>query len=550
MISYPCQLIAPRNILFSIIILLLFVFASPSQAENYNIVYIMADDIEQALDYKENIDPVLGDDISLKLKIVEKDGKFGVIYDGDDSSLSITKTLVEHSDLLDKAGFDQPYASKESDYFPLYNVSYGLGPHIAPLKKLYDKVYATLGKDVGRNLYIEKTAWGNYTLIYRSRACQQATYDIAKRHAKLLRPKKVKTSLTEENNNEVVFGESSLLNEEDTNVEAPKKDIALKDNNKISPLVEKKTVEDEPKIMMVESAVASSDIDVEKIYIAEHTNKGKVTNELASQNEVMSLQPSSHFEKSIESYIAQLRRTGKISKDEATGWMVFDLADGKSIVNINADRKFQAASMIKPFVALAFFHQVQSGKLTYGSEHKRHMTAMIQRSNNASTNWIMRQVGGPAMCEAILKKNYSGIFKGTEIKEYIPAGGRTYKNSAYPSDYVRFLRELWDKNLPYSQEMRRLMALPGRDRLYYGTPIPKGTLVYNKTGSTAHLCGDMGILVPKTKSGSRYPYVIVGVIERKSKPDNYGTWVATRSKVIREVSTLVYEKMKKEHKLL
>ena len=61
------------------------------------------------------------------------------------------------------------------------------------------------------------------------------------------------------------------------------------------------------------------------------------------------------------------------------------------------------------------------------------------------------------------------------------------------------------------------MALPGRDRLYHGTSIPKGTLVYNKTGSTAHLIGDMGILVPKTKKGGRFPYVIVGIIERRSK---------------------------------
>ncbi len=94
------------------------------------------------------------------------------------------------------------------------------------------------------------------------------------------------------------------------------------------------------------------------------------------------------------------------------------------------------------------------------------------------------------------------------------------------------------------------MALPGRDRLYHGTPIPRGTLVYNKTGSTAHLCGDMGILVPKTTRGRRYPYVIVGVIEKKSRPSNYGRWVASRSKVIREVSTIVYKEMKKEHRLL
>ncbi|KJR98483.1 MAG: hypothetical protein VR65_20870 [Desulfobulbaceae bacterium BRH_c16a] len=255
------------------------------------------------------------------------------------------------------------------------------------------------------------------------------------------------------------------------------------------------------------------------------------------------------FERSIEEYIANLRSKGSLAKDESTGWMVYDLENDRRIAGINADVEFQAASMIKPFVALAYFHLVKEKKLKYGEQARKQMEAMIQRSSNPATNWAMKQVGGPAQCNEILKKHYSSIFKKTVIKEYIPAGGRTYINSAPPSDYVRFLRALWKQELPYGKEMQRLMALPGRDRLYYGTPIPRGTLVYNKTGSTAHLCGDMGILVPKTKNGAKYPYVIVGIIERKSKAPNYGQWMNSRGRVIRDVSTLVYEELKKEHQL-
>jgi beta-lactamase class A len=258
----------------------------------------------------------------------------------------------------------------------------------------------------------------------------------------------------------------------------------------------------------------------------------------------------SKMEKSVENYINGLRRKGKISKDESTGWMVYDLEKNRSVIAINADQEFQAASMIKPFVALAFFHQVNLGKLKYGPKSRRQMEAMIQRSSNSATNWAMRQVGGPAQCANILKQNYSQIFKTTKIKEYIPAGGRTYLNSASPSDYVRFLKALWIEELPKGKEIRRLMALPGRDRLYYGTAIPRGTLVYNKTGSTGHLCGDMGILVPKNKRGGRFPYVIVGIIERRSKASDYGQWMHSRSRVIREVSTLVYKELKREHQLL
>ncbi len=74
--------------------------------------------------------------------------------------------------------------------------------------------------------------------------------------------------------------------------------------------------------------------------------------------------------------------------------------------------------------------------------------------------------------------------------------------------------------------------------------------MYNKTGTTAHLVGDMGILVTKTRKGDVYPYAIVGVIERRSKASDYGQWMASRSRVIREVSTLVYEGLKKDHQLL
>jgi beta-lactamase class A len=205
--------------------------------------------------------------------------------------------------------------------------------------------------------------------------------------------------------------------------------------------------------------------------------------------------------------------------------------------------------MIKPFVSLAFFHQVAKGSLKYSAAGRKHMEAMIQHSNNASTNWVMKMAGGPARCEEILRTHYGHLFKNTLIREYIPAGGKTYKNSALPSDYMRFLLALWNNELPYSKEIRRLMSLPGRDRLYDGTPIPQGTIVYNKTGSTAHLCGDMGILVLRDKSGKSYPYAIVGIIEQRSRPKDYGMWMRTRGNVIRQVSTLVYKEMKNQYRL-
>lgn len=487
-----------------------------ARQEKYDIIYLLTKDLERVLDYKEELEPLFDAGVRKKLKVVGRNRQYALIYDGNDSAATVTKTLVKHAGILDKAGYDEPYATKEQNFHTLHNVSYGMGPNLEPLKKKYALLYKTLGENVKKDLFIEKTDYGNYTLIYRRRGDKSSTTRVAKRHARLLRSKKISTSITRENNNTVVYGESSLINERTTDKAAAKvaaKAPRARSGDKKIPAVAK---------------------------VKKQTKRSTTTKPSASYAKV---------EQSIEQYIGKLRRKGRISRDESTGWMVYDLERDKSIVDINADKEFQAASMIKPFVALAFFHQVKNGRFKYGPKSRRKMEAMIQRSSNSATNWVMKQAGGPAKCEAILKKYYGNIFKKTEIREYIPAGGRTYLNSAPPSDYVRFLRALWNKELPHGKELRRLMALPGRDRIYNGTPIPRGTLVYNKTGSTAHLCGDMGILVPKTRNGGRYPYVIVGIIERRSRPSNYGQWMDSRSRVIREVSTLVYKQMKREHQL-
>ena len=501
--------------------------AFASKKEVYDIIYILSNDLERVLDYKEELESIFDVNVSRKLKIVGRGDEYGLIYDGNLSSRTVAKTLVEHAELLNTAGFDEPYAVKEQRYDILYNVSYGIGPNLEPLKKKYQILYNRLGEEVKRDLFVEQTDSGNYVLVYRIRGDEASTTRVAKQHAALLKAQKITTSLVRENNNTIVYGESSLI--DDGSQGEP--EVCQTPDSLIPPVVVQKTEKAEKK--------AGEPEELLKL-VAKSKIEKTVPADLQKGN----------FAQSIESHIASLRNKGLLDNDESMGWAVYDLEQDRNIVSINGDMDFQAASMIKPFVALAYFHLVNENKLAYNSQARGKLEAMIQRSNNSATNWTMKQAGGPAQCNAILKKYYGHILKKTEVKEYIPAGGRTYLNSAPPSDYVRFLRALWNQELPYSKEIRRLMALPGRDRIYYGTAIPRGTLVYNKTGSTARLCGDMGILVPKTKKGEGYPYVVVGIIERKSSAANYGQWMNSRGQVLRHISTLVYEEMKKEHQLL
>lgn len=467
-------------------------------APAYDVLYVWDDNLDNVLDYQSQLAELLGDEVARQLRIVRhEDGRFGVIYDHNGTALSSAKIMVQHSEILRNADFSECLAIEDNDYDELFNVSYGLGPNLDALKKVYDQIYRVLGAEVGSNLFIEQTGAGNYTLIYRRRGDRSSTYAVAKKHAKMLKRYKISTTIIAENNNPVVFGEASLL--DDQSVEPPPEKLVIE------------TVYKQP---------------------------------VQPRQPTLSAVTDSALSQSIEELINDIRRQGKLLSEERTGWMVYDLANDRTLAEINGDQTFQAASMIKPFVALAFFHQAARKEIPYGPKSRRNMELMIQRSNNSATNWIMRAAGGPEKIDRLLKAEYRAIFKNTSIVEYIPAGGKTYRNSASPSDYVRFLKELWEDRLPYSKEIRRLMSLPKRNRLYHGTPIPKGTLVYSKSGSTAHLCGDMGIIVLRGKNGKRYPYALIGVIERESRAKDYGNWMLTRGNVIRKVSSLVYRDLK------
>jgi len=62
------------------------------------------------------------------------------------------------------------------------------------------------------------------------------------------------------------------------------------------------------------------------------------------------------LESKIDAYVKYLRRRGLIKPDEYTAWSVYDLTDGTKLAGINEDMPMQAASLIKPVIALAYFH--------------------------------------------------------------------------------------------------------------------------------------------------------------------------------------------------
>ncbi len=260
----------------------------------------------------------------------------------------------------------------------------------------------------------------------------------------------------------------------------------------------------------------------------------------------------------VSALVNRLRAEGRISPIEHTSWSVYDFSTRQKLVSINEDIPRQAASMMKPFVAQAFFYSAErrGSGLQYTSSIRDLMVKCIRHSDNPATNELMQIVSrangnqGPGDVERVLKANASGIFRETKIVEYIPAGGRTYLNLASARDYSRFLFALWHGSLPYSQELRELMALPKHNRITRRvSSIPETVRVYDKSGSTAMLCGNMGVIESQDIRGRSRPYTFVGIIERDRRTESYTSWITARSNVIRSVSNLVYLYMKNQHQL-
>ena len=261
----------------------------------------------------------------------------------------------------------------------------------------------------------------------------------------------------------------------------------------------------------------------------------------------------------VNAYVQGLRSTGKLTPDEQTSWSDYDFTAGSKLVSINEETPRQAASMIKPFVAQAYFYRHQASPTRYplNAEVERLMESMIRYSRNDATNELISRVSDkawnerPKDVERVLRENGGSIFQQIDIVEYIPKGGRTYLNKASARDYSRFLYALWNERLPGSGDMKHLLGLPNADRIRHGTEqIPDVCKVLDKTGSTAQLCGNMGIVVAKGKNGNVYPYTLIGIIEKQNRTTSYGAWIRNRGDVIRGVSDLVYTELRATHGLV
>ena len=509
---------------FSILLIILLLLvqsagASSVQEAGHSLVYRWDGERQRLFDYRQRLAALPGLPTDTHLKIVGRDQQFGIVWEIDRPLVQARKMAEEQNASLRRAGLKPVQVTPKNSYYHLYHLLYRRDSNPENLRREYARIKTALGPQAGAKLAIEQLDGRTYGLVYRGWQSRSAALKTGKQQAARLG---LKTP--------------SLL-----------------------AAVERRAVHSDPKKDTVRGQIAlpptvPSPAQSNRALKAAIAEPSHSTANSATSPPTAGKQPQTRSAATLNNkvgiYLRQVADKGGIRPGERTALAAYDLTSDRYLVDINAHRSFQAASMIKPFVALAFFHQVSKGKATYTAQHRQMMEAMIQQSSNPATNWFIRQLGGPSRCEALLKKEYGHLLQRVVIREYIPPDGRTYKNTALPADYIRYLKALWNHQLPHSKEMLRVMALPGPDRLLYGTDISRATNVYNKTGTTALLCGDMGIMVARTKDGRKVPYAVVGIVERPARPANYKQWMRSSGGVIRGFSSLVYEEMKQQHNLL
>lgn len=288
-------------------------------------------------------------------------------------------------------------------------------------------------------------------------------------------------------------------------------------------------------------------------FLQQNGNRGK-ENQPSPKQDSETLPPQINpLEEKIDIYIKGLRQQHYLAGSDRTSIMVYDLAEDKTIVDINANQPRMAASLIKPFVMVAAYTHYQ----TPDNRAQRQLQDMITyrrgpEAANRATNRLMKAVGIGNVNRIL--QNYG--FRDTVVREYIPVDGRTYQNTTSAEDLTNLLRRLHQQRLVSKQadtEMLDLLSanhFPSRLR----TPAMNGVKIANKTGYVYGLNGDAGIVFRKEEVADRLgkkeskerPYAITVIIEDKSKPyskQRGAVWGKRRTAVIKKVSGMVWEGM-------
>lgn len=265
--------------------------------------------------------------------------------------------------------------------------------------------------------------------------------------------------------------------------------------------------------------------------------------------------PAVKLEREIFPLKAAVQQLGAKNKNLTPGAFFVDL-DTNNYLDWNGSLPFAAASTIKVPILVAFFQDVDAGKIRLdekltvkkeligsGSGEMQYRpigtkftalttaTKMIIISDNTATNMLIARMGGIA---ALNQRFQSWGLESTKINNLLP--DLTGTNTTSPKDMGQ-LMSLVDRG--------ELMSLRSRDRLLEimrrtktRTLLPQGlgegAIIAHKTGDIGSMVGDVGLV--DMPSGKRY--IAVAMVKR---PHND----SRAQELIRQISRTAYQQFTK-----
>ena len=229
--------------------------------------------------------------------------------------------------------------------------------------------------------------------------------------------------------------------------------------------------------------------------------------------------------------------------------------DNKNYVNLRGSNVFSAASTIKVPVLVAFFEDVDAGKIRLdeklavtkeviggGSGYMQYReigtkysalhtaTDMIRVSDNTATNMLIQRLGG---ADVLNQRFAEWGLNNTVIRNPLP--DLTGTNTTSPEDLGNLLIKINRGDLISLRSRDRLLAIMRKTRTRTLLPqgLEKGATIAHKTGDIRSSLGDTGIV--DMPNGKRY---VVSVLVKRPSND-------PQAKIlIQKISQTAYQHLK------
>jgi beta-lactamase class A len=233
------------------------------------------------------------------------------------------------------------------------------------------------------------------------------------------------------------------------------------------------------------------------------------------------------------------------------GIFLFDL-DTEAYLDLNGGASFAAASTIKVPILIAFFQDVDAGKIRLdelltirkelvagGSGEMQGLplgtqftaletvTKMITISDNTATNMVIARLGGMA---ALDQRFRSWGLVSTAVNSVLPDLGGT--NTTSPKDMALLMTRISQGELVSMRSRDRLLDIMQRTVNHSQLPqgLGKGATIAHKTGDIGSMIGDVGLI--DMPNGKRYALTVL--VKRSFNDDN-------AYDLVQKVSRTVYQ---------